>query len=136
MIDAKATVSRDGRGQRGDDIFAQVLDSSTGGADQMVVVPWFAPDVGRHVAGPLQPLRQPGGHQAVEGTEDGGAADIGVASPDPLVEFLGGRLLARLRQDGGDRQPLRGQPDARLLQGELGGRLNHSQMILPKFHQI
>jgi HD-GYP domain-containing protein (c-di-GMP phosphodiesterase class II) len=49
---------------------------------------------------------------------------------DPVVQLVRRGLLAGLRQHRGDGEPLRRQPDARLLEGGLGACLNHNQMIL------
>ena len=108
MIDPKAPLARNCLGERGDGLFAEVFDRPAGGADQVVVMTGLAPDVGGDVAGPFQPLRQPGGDQGIEGPKHGRPTDVGVPLADPLVQLLGRGLFAGLRQHLGDRQPLRG----------------------------
>src|SRR5438874_12448288 len=90
----------------------------------------LAPDVGGDVTGTLQPLRQAGGDQPVQGPEHGRSPDVSVLLSNPLVELLSGGLLAGLGEDAGDGEPLGRQPDAGLLKGRLGRCLNHTQMIL------
>jgi len=128
MVDPKAALARDGFGERGDRLLPQVFDRPAGGADQVVMMSWLAPDVGGHVPGPLQALREAGRNQRIERAKDGCAPDVGMLLDNPLVEFLGGGLFPGLRQHRGDREPLRGDPDSRLLKCRLC--LNHNQMIL------
>ena len=66
MVDPKPTLARDRLRQWGDRLFAQVFDGPAGGADQVVMMPGLAPDVGGNVPGPLESLRQSGGDQPVE----------------------------------------------------------------------
>jgi hypothetical protein len=66
VVDSKAALASDGFGERGDGLLAQVFDRPAGGADQVMVVAWLAPDIGRHVPGPLKALGEPGANQRVE----------------------------------------------------------------------
>src|SRR5439155_23690697 len=110
-----------------------IFDGPAGGADQVVMMPRLAPDIGRHVTGTLQPLRQPGAHQPIQGAEYSGSPDVSVPLSDSLVKLLGGGLLAGLGQHAGNGEPLRRQPNTGLLEGRLGSCLNHTQMILAFF---
>ena len=55
---------------------------------------------------PLQPLRQSGLNQPVQGAKDGSTAKVRVLAADSIVEFLRRGLLATLRQGAGDGEPL------------------------------
>jgi len=130
VLDSKATLARNGFGEWGDRLLPQVLDRAAGGADQVVMMSWLAPDIRGYVPRPLQPLGQPGTHQRIERAKHGRAADVGMPLADPFVQFLRRCLFPRLGQHGGNREPLRGEPHTGLLQGGLSRCLNHNQMIL------
>jgi len=130
VVDSKAPLARDRLRQRRDCLFIQVLDGPAGGTDQVMVMTGLTPDIGGDVAWALEALRQSGANERLERSKHCGPADIGVLLADALVEFLRRRFLSRLRQHRGDGEPLRRQANARLLQGGLGGCLNHAQMIL------
>jgi hypothetical protein len=130
VVDSKATLARNGFGEWGDRFLPQVLDRAAGGADQVVMMARLAPDVRGDVPRTLQPLGQPGAHQRIERAKDGRAPDVGMPLAHPFVQFLRRCLFPRLRQHGGNREPLRGEPHAGLLQGGLSRCLNHNQMIL------
>src|SRR4029077_7556992 len=131
VVDSKAALASDGLGERGDGLFPEVFDGPAGGTDQVVMMPRLTPDIGRDVPGPLQPLGGAAADQRVERAEDGGAPNVGMLLAHPLVEFLRRGLFSGLPQHRGNREPLRGQPDTRLLKGRLRFCLNHNQMILP-----
>jgi len=130
VVDAETSLPRNCFGERRNRAFIEIFDSPAGGADQVVMMPRLAPDVGRHMTGTLQPLRQPGAYQPIERAEHGRPPDVGVLFANPLVELLGGGLFAGLGQHARDGEPLWRQPDACLLEGGLGCCLNHTQMIL------
>ena len=130
MVDPKATLARNRFGEWGDRFLPQILDRAAGGADQVVMMSWLAPDIGGDVPRPLQPLGQPCGHQRIERAKDRGAPDVGMLPAHPFVQFLRRCLFPGLRQHAGDREALRGEPDTGLLQGGLSRCLNHNQMIL------
>jgi HD-GYP domain-containing protein (c-di-GMP phosphodiesterase class II) len=92
-----------------------------------------APDVCRHVPGTLEALRQAGADQPLERAEHCRPADVGMLPTDAVVQLLGRGLLAGLLQHGGNREPLRRQPDAGFLERRLRRCLNHTQMILRRF---
>ena len=96
MVDAKAALVRNRRGERRDGVLAQVLDVTAGGADQVMVVARLAPHVGRDVARALEPLGEPGGNQSIERTEDRGAPNIRMATPNPVVDLLRRGLFSGL----------------------------------------
>jgi hypothetical protein len=133
VVHPEAPLARDALSQGRDRLLVEIFDSTAGGADQVVMVARFTPDVGRYVTRALQPLRQAGAHQPVQGAENGGPADVRMLATDPLVELLGRRFLPRLGQHFGYGEPLWGQPDSGLLKRRLGSSLNHSQMILRGF---
>ena len=128
MVDPEAALASDGFGERGDRLLPQVFDRPAASADQVVMMPGLAPDIGGDVSRPLQALGQTGAHQRVQRAKDGRAADVGMLLANSLVEFLRRGLLSGLRQHRGDRESLRGDPDPGLLQRRLC--LNHNQMIL------
>jgi hypothetical protein len=130
VVDPKAALAGDRLGERGDGLLAQVFDGPAGGADQVMMMPGLTPDVSRNVPRPLQSLGQPSSDQRIERPKHGRAPNVGMLLADPLIQFLGRGLFSGLRQHRGNREPLRGQPDARLLQGRLSRCLNHNQMIL------
>lgn len=66
MIDPKAALAGDRLGERRHGTLIQLLDVAAGGADQVVMMPWLAPDVRRDVPGPFEPLGEAGCDQAVE----------------------------------------------------------------------
>jgi hypothetical protein len=130
VIDAKSPLARDGLGEGRNRLFIEVFDRTAGGTDQVMVMTGLTPYVGGHVTRALEPLRQPGGDQGVERPKDRRPADVGMLLAHALVQFLRRGFFPRLRQHRGDRQPLRRQPDAGLLERGLRTCLNHNQMIL------
>jgi hypothetical protein len=107
VVDAEAMLARDALDQWRDRLLPEVLNRPAGGADQVVVMPRLAPDVGGHVPRTFKPLRQAGGDQPVKRAKHRGPTDVGMLLADPVVELLGRGLLAGLGQHAGDRQPLR-----------------------------
>jgi hypothetical protein len=130
VVDAEAMLARNALDQWRDRLLTKVLNRPAGGADQVVMMARLAPDVRRHMPGPLQPLRQARADEPVEGAKYRGPPDIGMLLTDPVVQLLGRGLLAGLRQHRGDRQALGRQADTGLLKRCLSRCLNHSQMIL------
>src|SRR5436853_286519 len=102
VVDPKAARPDDRLSQGSDRLLVELFHVPARSADQVVVMAGLAPDVGRDVAGPLEPLSQAGVDQHVQGSEDGGAADVGVLAPDPVVELLRAGLLGAAGQDLGD----------------------------------
>ena len=131
MVDSKSALASDGLGEWGHGLFPEVFDGPAGGADQVVMMSRLTPDVGGDVPRPLQPLGEAGADQRVERAKDGGAPDVGMLLAHPLVQFLRRGLFSGLRQHRRNREPLRGEPDAGLLERSLRCSLNHTQMILP-----
>src|SRR5207237_7601226 len=111
VVDPEAALPRNCLGQRRNRAFVEIFDGPAGGADQVVMMSRLAPDIGRHMTGTLQSLRQPGAHQPVQGPKPGRPPDVRVPLPDALVELLRGGLLAGLREHAGDGEPRRAQPD-------------------------
>jgi hypothetical protein len=131
VVDAKAALPGDRLRQWRDRRFIQVLDRPAGGADEVMVMAGSAPDVRRNMTRALEALGKSRGDQAIERAKNRRPSDVGMLAAHPVIDFLRRRLLAGLGEDGGDRQPLRSQPDAGLLQGRLRSSLNDAQMILP-----
>ncbi len=108
MVDPKATLTGDAVGERRDRLLPQVFDRPAGGADQVVVMSRLAPDIGRDMPRPLQPLGKPGADQRIERAKDGRTPNVGMLLAHPFVQFLRRGFFPGLRQHRGNREPLGG----------------------------
>jgi hypothetical protein len=112
VVDLEIVTIADAAQDRPQDRLVDVLDPLAAGADQVMMMLWYAGDVRGHVTRPLEPRRHARFDLCLEGAVHRGEAEAWVAAVKALVELLRGGGLALGGQSLRDDHPLFGEASA------------------------